>query len=56
MTERPISNPPQWRGRSARSGQWWRLTKGDRAVTCDIYTHPLGGDVRFDDHQKSVRR
>jgi hypothetical protein len=26
--------------------QWWRLTKGSRAVVCDIWTHPLGGELR----------
>jgi hypothetical protein len=39
-------NPPEWRGSSERVGQWWRLTKGSRAVTCDIWTHPLGGELR----------
>jgi hypothetical protein len=39
-------NPQAWRGYSERVGQWWRLTKGSRAVTCDIWTHPLGGELR----------
>ena len=39
-------NPPAWRGYSERVGQWWRLTKGSRAVACDIWTHPLGGELR----------
>jgi hypothetical protein len=41
-------NPPAWRGYSERVGQWWKLTKGSRAVVCDIYTHPLGGELRCD--------
>ena len=41
-------NPQAWRGYSERVGQWWRLTKGSRAVTCDIWTHPLGGELRCD--------
>ena len=45
-----VWNPPHppWRGHSERVGQWWRLTKGSRAVVCDIYTHPLGGELRCD--------
>ena len=26
--------------------RWWRLTKGSRAVVCDMWTHPLGGELR----------
>ena len=46
MTDRAGWNPAAWRGSSERVGQWWRLTKGGRAVTCDIWTHPLGGELR----------
>ena len=28
-----------------RASRRARLTKGSRAVVCDIYTHPLGGDA-----------
>lgn len=46
MTDRAGWNPPAWRGYAERVGQWWRLPKGNRAVACDIYTHPLGGELR----------
>ena len=36
----------RWTGRAKRVGQWWRLHNGDRFVTCDLYTHPLGGELR----------
>ncbi|MET0517087.1 MAG: hypothetical protein ABW047_17370 [Nitrospiraceae bacterium] len=39
-------NPAAWRGYPERVGQWWRLTKGSRAVSCDIWTRPLGGELR----------
>lgn len=35
-------------GPANRLGQWWTLHKGDHSVTCDIYTHPIGGELRCD--------
>jgi hypothetical protein len=35
LDERTIPRLPR------TSRQWWRLTKGGRAVTCDIWTHPV---------------
>jgi hypothetical protein len=43
--ESRIWDPLPWRGRSEQVGQWWKLTKGNRIVTCDLYTHPLGGEL-----------
>ena len=39
-------NSQAWRRYSERVGLWWRLTKGSRAVSCFIWTHPLGGELR----------
>ena len=41
-------NPQAWRGYPERVGNWWTLKKGSRTVVCDIYTHPLGGELRCD--------
>ena len=46
VTDRAGWNPQAWRGYAERVGQWWRLTKCSRSVTCDIWTHPLGGELR----------
>jgi hypothetical protein len=35
-----------WTGRAKRVAQWWTVYNGDCSVTCGLYTHPLGGELR----------
>ena len=45
VTDRAGWNPQHAAGYAERVGQWC-LEKGSRAVVCDIYMHPLGGELR----------
>ena len=36
----------RWTGRAKRVAQWWTVYNGDCSVTCGLYTHPLGGELR----------
>jgi len=44
--KRSRPEPQGWTGRAKRVGEWWTLHNGARSVTCDLYTHPLGGELR----------
>jgi hypothetical protein len=47
MSKKRSSPEPQgWTGRAKRVGEWWTLHNGARSVTCGLYTHPLGGELR----------
>jgi hypothetical protein len=46
LTDRPFIQIPQYYGRPKEAGELWRLTKGRRTAFCNLWTHPIGGEVR----------
>jgi hypothetical protein len=55
MSDRAV-NLPEYHDRPKRIDGVWRLTKGRHTATCDLFTHPLGGELRVEvdgDFQRS---
>lgn len=38
---------PEWGGRPREAGTMWTLRKGTRVAACQLWTHPIGGEVRI---------
>jgi hypothetical protein len=51
MTDQPLRIPfnlPEWRGTPVKIQAFWTLTKGRRKVTCVLWSHPVGAEMRLD--------
>jgi hypothetical protein len=48
-------NVPSWDGRTRSVAFVWRLTKGTKHATCELWTHPLGAELRVEAGGEMVR-
>ena len=53
MTE--YVNIPEFYNRPKEAGEVWRLRKGRRTAGCNLWTHPIGGEVRVTVDGEPVR-
>jgi len=45
MNEPPVNIPEFWQV-PQRVDQMWRLSKGSHATVCELWTHPVGAEIR----------
>ena len=48
-------NIPEYYQRPQHVSQVWQLRKGKRFATCELWTHPVGGEVRIEAAGEFVR-
>jgi hypothetical protein len=46
---------PRWTGTPALLGTVWTLHKGSRSATCEVWSHPLGWELRLSTDAEFVR-
>ncbi len=46
MTHGASINIPEWDGHARACGEVFVLRKGSRVAVCELWTHPIGGEVR----------
>jgi hypothetical protein len=51
---RPINIPPFY-DRPKEAGEVWTLRKDGRVASCNLWTHPIGGEVRVTVNGELVR-
>jgi hypothetical protein len=48
MSDGPSFNIAEYYQRPQRVTQVWQLRKGKRLATCELWTHPIGGEIRVE--------
>jgi hypothetical protein len=43
-----VFNVPPWHGQARSVAFVWRLTKGKNHATCELWTHPIGAELRVE--------
>ena len=55
MTERDPFTFPEYYDRPKRIDGVWNLHKGKHTATCELWTHPIGGEIRLEAAGEFVR-
>ena len=54
MNDHPVNIPEYWE-RPQHVSQIWRLSKGRHFATCELWTHPVDGEIRIEVSGEFVR-